>query len=116
MDDLGDISPVRRKELINKIAEQVVTHDMEDYALAFIEGSRPVSWVGSQLLTVFVYPFSPIFGERSDDIVTLFYDRKNIDRLIDRIKELSTEKREKKKNTETSKTGWKTKLKKFFWS
>lgn len=116
MDDLGDLSPARSKELIDKIAKQVVRRDIEDYALAFIEGSKPVSWVGSQLLTVFVYPYSALFGERSDDIVTLFYHRKNIDRLIDRIKELSNTKKEMKKKMGTSKNGWKTKLKKFFWS
>jgi hypothetical protein len=107
-----ELSPERKKELIEKIAVTLVKNDFEDYALAFIEGSMPMSWVGSQLLTVAVFPFAPILGGWSEDLVTLMYDRKNIAELISRIKELSEEKKKNRVGDEGKKT-WKDRVRNF---
>ena len=109
-----ELSPERKKELIEKIAGPVVKNDFEDYVLAFIEGSMPLSWVGSQLLTVAVFPFAPVLGGWSEDLVTLMYDRKNLVDLISRIKELSAEKNKNKKSEDKGKQTWKGRMRNFF--
>lgn len=87
---MTEVSPERRDELINKVAEQVVKRGLETPATFFVEMNRPLSFIGGQAL-VFIAPvLGVIFDQRTiEEFARLMEDRKNIDRLLDKIEDLS---------------------------
>lgn len=82
-------------ELIEAVAKRVVGMGMATPAVFFLESTRPLSYVGSQVL-VFLEPFVKSFLNLAsyDRFVALMEDRKNIEILMDRIERLDDEARE----------------------
>jgi hypothetical protein len=89
---MAEMTAERRDELIEWVAKQVVKRGLSTPAIVFVEMSRPVSFLGSQAVHFFA-PFInvAINSQLSSEIATVMEDRKNIDRLVDRIEELTLE-------------------------
>ena len=93
MDEIvKDRKEERFEELIDKIARMIVQRRLGVVAIVLLESVKPLTFLGSQLM-VFMDPFvSALF--KPDDY-RLFYemieDRKNIDKLIERIEKYENE-------------------------
>ena len=76
-------SPERQKELLTKIADQIVKRKMTTPAILFFESVKPLSFVGSQAL-VFLQPIIQAFLNRReyDEIVLMMEERENVEKLL----------------------------------
>jgi hypothetical protein len=86
----AEFTTEERDRLIDKVANGVVKRRMEAPAVMFLELHKPLSFIGSQALIVgspFVGPFVGI--ENVHRVSKLIADRSNVERLIQRIEELS---------------------------
>ncbi len=93
----SDISVERREEILTKIAQKVVDLKLAPVAIVMLESSKPLSFVGSQLM-VFMQPVvTSIFPFRQyDEVAALLEDRANVEALIQRIEKLEDGKRDRK--------------------
>ena len=89
---LTEITPERRDEIIEWLAKQIVKRGLSTPAVIFVEMSRPISFIGSQAVQFFS-PFINVAlnSHLSSEIALIMEDRKNIDRLLDRLEELTAE-------------------------
>jgi hypothetical protein len=93
----SDISVERREEILTKIAQKVVDLKLTPVAIVMLESSKPLSFVGSQLM-VFMQPVvTSIFPfHQYDEVAALLEDRANVEALIQRIEQLEDGKRDRK--------------------
>jgi hypothetical protein len=81
--DYGELSPERRDELIEKIARAVVERNLTAPAIFFLESTKPLSFIGSQVMVFFDPLVRSIFNVRGyDDVRLALEDRENINRLL----------------------------------
>ncbi|MCS7386210.1 MAG: hypothetical protein DRJ18_03355 [Candidatus Methanomethylicota archaeon] len=94
-----EITPERKKELIEKIANEIVKRGLETPAIMFLETIKPLTWVGAELSIVYVLPFVKAYIQHPvvDDLVALFHDRDAVEALIKRIEELVEIQKEKER-------------------
>ena len=80
----------RRAELIDKLARAIVVRRLEAPSALFLELNRPLGFLYSQM-TFFAKPFLSVFLAPADvqAAAEVLDDPKALDRLIDRIGELS---------------------------
>lgn len=99
-------SPERQKELLAKIADQIVKRKMTTPAILFFESVKPLSFVGSQAL-VFLQPIIQAFLNRReyDEIVLMMEERENVEKLLLEIEnqEAQWQQREKAERDEAKK-------------
>ncbi|MDH5187092.1 MAG: hypothetical protein OEW70_08530 [candidate division WOR-3 bacterium] len=94
----SDISQERKTEIIHKIAQKVVELRLTTIAIVMLESSKPISFLGSQLMIFFQPIFTSIFPfTQYDEFAALLEDRKNVEILIQEIERLDEEKRQKGK-------------------
>lgn len=93
----SDITEERRTVLLNKIAQKIVDYRLTTIAIVMLESSKPLSFVGSQLM-VFLQPFyRAIFPYTEyDEIAALLEERENIERLIQEIERLEDDRNKKR--------------------
>ncbi len=93
----SDITVERREEILTKIAQKVVDLKLAPVAIVMLESSKPLSFVGSQLM-VFMQPVvTSIFPfHQYDEVAALLEDRANVEALIQRIEKLEDGKRDRK--------------------
>lgn len=90
----SDIPPQRRAEIITKIAQKTVDLRLTPIAIVLLESTKPLSFVGSQLMVFFqpivtaVFPF-----HQYEEIAALFEDRNNVELLIQTIERLEEERK-----------------------
>ncbi|MFN7019283.1 MAG: hypothetical protein ACK4RG_08455, partial [Fimbriimonadales bacterium] len=73
---------------------QIVHRGLSAPAVLFLELHKPFAFIGSQAGVVFAPFLAPFFGfERVDIYTQLLSERENWDRLIERIEELSEERK-----------------------
>lgn len=96
--DIGDVTPERGKELLAKIANQIVKRKMTVPAIMFIESVKPLSFVGSQVL-IFMQPMVQAFLNRKeyDEFAVLMEDRDNVELLLQEIERQEAEWQAKEK-------------------
>ena len=67
---------------------------METAAIFFLESYKPMSRIGTSMGTVFFSPLMPLFGDntaiRSQKVLKLFQEDKNVERLIVRLEEIAS--------------------------
>jgi hypothetical protein len=82
----------RQEELLEKLARKVVDLRMSAMAIFILESTKPLSFVGSQVM-VFFEPIVQTFFEFRDyeSIQQMIENRDNIERLIRRIETLQDE-------------------------
>jgi hypothetical protein len=99
-------SPERQKELLAKIADQIVKRKLTTPAILFFESVKPLSFVGSQAL-VFLQPIIQAFLNRReyDEIVLMMEERENVEKLLLEIEnqEARWQQREKTERDEAKK-------------
>ncbi|MDP2871540.1 MAG: hypothetical protein Q8P31_03290 [Bacillota bacterium] len=89
---MAEVSPERRDQLIKMVADQVVKRGMETPATFFVEMNRPLSFIGGQALVFFAPILGVVFNQQTiEEFARLMEDRKNVDRLLDKIEELTRE-------------------------
>jgi hypothetical protein len=90
--------------LIEKVALRVVNMRMTVPAIFFLESSKPLAFLGSQLL-IFLEPFiQTLFNFRQyQRFAFLMEDRANWERLIRRVEELEAEHTEREKQAKREK-------------
>lgn len=96
----GDL-PREDAELIEWMADQVVKRRLAMPAVLFLESSKPLSFVGSQMMHVASPMFNALFShsDRFDRVAFLMEDRENLERLIlciERKQETEDEKKTEK--------------------
>lgn len=83
------MTPEREAELIKEIAKRVVDHHLETPTILFLETMKPLSFVASQFGSVYLGPLTPLLGGWSEDGLALLQKNENIERLLQKIEELS---------------------------
>jgi hypothetical protein len=86
------------RKLIDAVAGRVVRMGLAVPAIFLLESTKPLSYVGSQVL-VFLEPFvkSILTVASYDRFVTLLEDRRNVEKLLRRIEDLDEEARERER-------------------
>ena len=83
------------QELLERLAQAVVKFHMTVPAILFLEMSKPLSFVGNQLLVFFKPMAGVVFNDHEyNKAIKLLEDRENIERLIRRIEKLEEEKKD----------------------
>ncbi|MDQ7798461.1 MAG: hypothetical protein RDU76_05910 [Candidatus Edwardsbacteria bacterium] len=104
--DLSEVSPERAKELLAKIANQVVKRKLTVPAIMFLESVKPLTFIGSQAL-IFFQPMVQAFLNRReyDEFAVLMEDRENVELLLQEIErqEAEWQAREKAEKDESRK-------------
>lgn len=91
-------SPERQKELLEKIANQIVKRKLTTPAIMFFESVKPLSFVGSQGM-VFLQPFVQAFLNRKeyDEITLMMEERENVEKLLCEIERQEAEWQERER-------------------
>lgn len=90
----SEVSAERRQEIIVRIATKIVDMKLTPVAIVMLESSKPVSFIGSQLM-VFLQPIvTAVFPFRMyDEVSALLEDRNNVEMLIQTMERLEDERR-----------------------
>lgn len=91
--DSKELSP-----LLGKLAKEVVDRSLTAPAVMFLESTKPLSFLGSQVM-VFFAPFVKAFwtGASYDQLAELLEDRENVERLLQEIERLEAEQNARRK-------------------
>jgi len=87
-----ELTPGDEEKLIGNIAKTVVEYGLEAPAILFLEVTRPLSFIASQLAIVVLGPLQWLFQLEGPKYTGLFMKRENVGRIIERIEELSKSK------------------------
>ncbi len=109
-----DITPEEEKEIIEWTARQFYKYGLETAAILFLESYKPISRLGTSLGTVFFTPLFPLFGDnvaiRSEKVLRVFQESRNVERLIQRLEEIVQEEEAERKKSKAEepaeKKGW----------
>ncbi|MEO0094610.1 MAG: hypothetical protein ABIL46_01000 [candidate division WOR-3 bacterium] len=98
-----EITEERKSFLINKIAQKIVDYRLTTVAIVFLESSKPLTFLGNQLM-IFMQPFYRAFFsyQEYEEITAMLEDRNNIERLICAIEKLEEERYEHKRTKKNS--------------
>ncbi|MGQ9524966.1 MAG: hypothetical protein ACUVTZ_09030 [Armatimonadota bacterium] len=90
--DHSPLLPDSPEALIDVVARKVVQRRLEVPAVFFLEMNKLLSFIMGQSLLVAMPFLAPILGiQRVQQLSQLLQERENVDRLIERIEELSQE-------------------------
>lgn len=82
----------RQGELLEKVARRVVDLRASAMAIFLLEATKPLSFLGSQLLVFFNPIIQPIFNFKDyEEVTEMIENRDNIEFLIQRIEKLQDE-------------------------
>jgi hypothetical protein len=84
-----DLTDEEERRLIDNIAKVVVDRGLEAPAIMFLEATRPLSFIASQLAIVALGPLEWLFELEGPKYTGLFMKKENVGRIIERIEELS---------------------------
>jgi len=83
-----DLTDEEEEKLINNVAKLVVDKGLEVPAIMFLEVTKPLSFIASQLAIVVLGPLQWLFDLEGPKYTGLFMKKQNVGRIIDRIEEL----------------------------
>ena len=84
-----ELTDEEEQKLINNIAKIVVDKGLEAPAIMFLEVTRPLSFIASQLAIVALGPLQWLFELEGPKYTGLFMKKENVNRIIERIEALS---------------------------
>jgi hypothetical protein len=87
----SDISAERQKQIIDKVARFIVSRQFTAPAILFLEGFKPLAWLGSRYATIFLEPFIPFYERESRELIEALGETESVEMLIKRIEELELE-------------------------
>ncbi|OGD45545.1 hypothetical protein A3K69_08270 [Candidatus Bathyarchaeota archaeon RBG_16_57_9] len=80
-------------EILHKTAEKIQLYGMETVAILTLESVKPMVYIGGELSRVVLAPFLPALGPQydalGDKLITIFEDRKNIEKLIQILEKMT---------------------------
>jgi hypothetical protein len=89
-----ELSQEEEDEIIEWTARELYKYGMETAAILFLESYKPMSRIGTSMGTVFFTPMMPIFGDnmaiKSQKVLKLFEEDKNVEKLIVRLEEIAS--------------------------
>jgi len=89
-----ELSTEEEDEIIEWTARELYKYGMETAAILFLESYKPMSRIGTSMGTVFFTPLMPIFGDnaaiKSQKVLKLFEEDKNVEKLIVRLEEIAS--------------------------
>jgi hypothetical protein len=89
----------KQSELLDKLAQKVVSYRMTVPAIMFLETAKPLSYIGSQTMVFFEPMVKAVFNiAEYDEIRIMMEDRRNVDELLVRIERFDRESLEKEKS------------------
>lgn len=96
MGEKGSTLTPKQEEILEKVARKVVRWQMGVPAIMFLETIKPLSFIGSQVL-VFLDPFVKSIFNLADygEYTKLMEDRRNVELLIRKIEDMSSQSEEK---------------------
>lgn len=80
------------ERLITNIAKTVVDYGLEAPTIMFLEATRPLSFIASQLAIVALGPLQSLFQLEAPKYTGLFMKKENVGKIIERIERLSNPK------------------------
>ena len=83
-----ELTAEEEERLISNIAKAVVDYGLEAPAIMFLEATRPLAFIGSQLAIVVLGPLQWLF-QLGPKYTGLFMKRENVGKIIERIERLS---------------------------
>jgi hypothetical protein len=93
----SDIPVQRRDEILTRIAQKVVDLKLTPVAVVMLESTKPLSFVGSQLMVFFQPIVTSLFPfPQYDEVAALLEERSNVESLIQIIEKLEDGKRDSK--------------------
>lgn len=103
-----ELTPEEVEEVIQDAYKKISEYKMETVSILTLESLKPWSYVGGELVRAALSPVMPALGEnlglRSEKMLQVFEDRKNIERLIQLLEEnLKKEEAERKQKREEAK-------------
>ena len=101
----SEISSDRKKEIISKIAKNIVLRGLTAPAIMFLESVKPMNFLGSQVM-VFFEPIILTFFNINEyrEASLMFEERDTIEKLINEIENQENEiKKDKKKSVKEDK-------------
>jgi len=87
-----DLTDEEEERLISNIAKLVVGKGLEAPAIMFLEVTKPLSFIASQLAIIVLGPLQWLFELEGPKYTGLFMKKQNVGRIVDRIEELSKSK------------------------
>src|SRR4030042_4505805 len=79
--------------ILQKTAEKIHLYGRETVAILTLESIKPVVYVGGELSRVVIAPFLPALGPQydtlGDKLITIFENRKNIEKLIQMLEKIA---------------------------
>ncbi len=86
----ADLPESRRDELIENLAQKVTQRRLSAPAILFLELHKPLAFLAGQSLVLGSGFLAPLFGPQNvQQYAKLIESRDNVERLIQRIEELS---------------------------
>jgi len=101
-----DRTPEEIEKIIEKTAEFIVKHELEDPAILFFESIKPVAPVGGRLGGAAFAWLIPFIGHGIDDYFVVFREPENIEKLLKMIedkRQVIIQNREKEKKSNNKK-------------
>ena len=95
---MTDESKTRIPPLISRLATEIVDRNLTAPAIMFLESTKPLSFLGSQIM-VFFAPFVKAFwdGTSYDTLTELLEERENVETLLQEIERLEAERTAERK-------------------
>lgn len=90
------------ERLIDRVAKWIANQDLESPAIILIQTIKPISTIGGDLALFFLAPFLPMLEEKGYDFIETFQRRENLEKLIQRLEQISKEKSVKTGKTRAS--------------
>jgi len=87
-------------EIIDKAAEKINKYGMDTVAILALESVKPLAYMGGEMSRMMISPFLAAFGPDTDKLgeklIYVFEDRRNLEKLIERLEEIERNKDRKK--------------------
>ena len=81
-------------EIIRKIAERIQQYGMETVAILTLESVKPIVYIGGEMSRLMISPFLPALGpnanELGENLINVFEERKNVEKLITILEEMES--------------------------
>jgi len=88
-----ELSSKREEEIIEKVAQEIIKRDLDQIALITLGWMTPIAPMVTQVMVFPIATMLELLGISSYEYVTFFSKRENVQRLFDRLEELSTQRR-----------------------
>jgi hypothetical protein len=96
--DTPEVTPERRDQILNAIADRVIRHGLVTPAIFFLQMGKPLAFLGSSAVFL-AQPFAGLFinEDSIEDFGHLLSERENVERLLLILEEKDQEFQKKQK-------------------